>query len=67
MNPQALAKELGAVTYAENSALTQSGLKATFDTAIMAVLSEPSSSKKGKAGGQVCTASPPHTPLSHFC
>ena len=52
---KALAKELGATAYCENSALTQTGLKATFDTAITAVLSAPAAkgSKKGAKGVSV--------------
>eukprot|EP01087_Luapelamoeba_hula_P022770 TRINITY_DN8241_c0_g1_i1.p1 TRINITY_DN8241_c0_g1~~TRINITY_DN8241_c0_g1_i1.p1 ORF type:complete len:756 (+),score=147.38 TRINITY_DN8241_c0_g1_i1:39-2306(+) len=41
-----LAKELGAVAYVENSALTQRGLKNVFDTAMSHVLNPVGGSKK---------------------
>jgi hypothetical protein len=46
---QAMAKEIGAVAYCENSALTQIGLKNTFDYALRAALSDMPNAK-GKKG-----------------
>eukprot|EP00026_Physarum_polycephalum_P007931 Phypoly_transcript_08003.p1 GENE.Phypoly_transcript_08003~~Phypoly_transcript_08003.p1 ORF type:complete len:508 (+),score=102.00 Phypoly_transcript_08003:88-1524(+) len=45
-----MARKLGASAYCECSALTQMGLKATFDTAIRLVLNPPKKAKKGKKG-----------------
>lgn len=52
---RAMAKEIGAVAYCENSALTQRGLMQTFDTALKAVLSGdlPAKGKKGKKSKEI--------------
>lgn len=44
-----MAKQIGAVRYVENSALTQQGVKSVFDEAIRACLSPANLKKKGKA------------------
>jgi len=49
---QKLANEIGAVGYAECSALTQEGLKSVFDTAIKAALN---SNKGAERKGGCCT------------
>ncbi|KNC54232.1 Rac2 protein [Thecamonas trahens ATCC 50062] len=45
---QALANGIGAVSYAETSALVGTGLKAAFDTAIMAVINSAGSRRKSR-------------------
>lgn len=41
-----LAKEIGAVCYMENSALSQQGVKATFEKAVQAAMNKPRARKK---------------------
>jgi len=49
-----LANRVGAQCYVECSALTQKGLKAVFDNAILAVISPQQGSKKMKKDTNLC-------------
>lgn len=59
----ALAKTVGAVTYVENSALTQKGLKDTIDTAVRTVLHPTKAQQKQKAKRQKRERTVPQPPV----
>jgi GTPase SAR1 family protein len=48
----AMAKEIGAASYCESSALTQQGLKSLFDEAIAVVMDGPGSDPHGDSSGK---------------